>query len=300
MLRIKKLIPSFIFTILLFASTAIASDKVDITNGVWRIDAWNIPTVRNFRIASPNTSASAQPSEKSLPLIFEVIKKEALSKTTIYLVDLRQESHGFANGFPVSWYKEHNHANLGKSVSEIEQDEIEILQSIVGKSTEFIPLGKHDEATLNKLILIVENVKNEKYLAEQAGFKYVRFSAADMVFPSPETVDEFIKFYISLPKNYWLHFHCHAGQGRTTTFLVLYDILTYPDLTLEEIVQRQVARGGTNLLADNTGNDWYAEQSRDRAKKLRLFYKYVQMQRGTKFSLKWSDWLQNNRDDLIP
>ena len=277
---------AFAFTLVLILMTSTVS-------ATWRLDGLDTSTVRNFRVTSSNTSASAQLSEKSISLLYDVLKRETLSKTPIYIVDLRQESHGLANGVPVSWYEEHNHANFGKSVAEVEQDEVERLKSILGKMTEFVPLGNHDTATLNKLTMIVENVQNERHAVESVGFKYVRFSAADMVFPEPSTVDEFIKFYFSLPKDHWLHFHCHAGHGRTTTFLVFYDILTYPDLSLEEIVQRHVALGGSNLLAYDDSDNWYSEANRERAISLRKFYQYVQEQRPHKFVISWSDWLQN-------
>ncbi len=288
---IRKLILSIILSLIFMTSWTNASELVDISKGVWRLDGLDKSEVRNFRIVSSSTSASAQMSARSFDVLFEVLKRETLSNTPIYIVDLRQESHGFANGVPVSWYKEHNHANIGKSVSEIEQDEIERLKSILGKPTEFVPLGTHDKATLNKLTMVVENIQNEKYAAEQVGFKYIRFAAADMVFPDPSTVDAFIKFYLELPKNHWLHFHCHAGHGRTTTFLTFYDILRYPDLSLEEITQRQFVLGGTNLLAENNGTDWYSEQHRERAFKLRQFYQYVKEQRDAKFKVSWSEWL---------
>lgn len=260
---------------------------------VWRLDGLDLTQVRNFRVTSSTTSASAQPSLKSLPLLYDVLKSETLSKTPIYIVDLRQESHGFANGVPVSWYEEHNHANFGKSVNEIDQDEVDKLKSILGKQTEFLPLGKHDEAAFSKLTMLIDNVQNERHAAESTGFKYIRFAAADMVFPDPAVVDDFIKFYLSLPQKHWLHFHCHAGHGRTTTFLVFYDILTYPDLSLEEIVQRQHSLGGSDLLAVGGGDDWYSEKNRERAEKLRQFYRYVKEERASNFTISWNDWLKD-------
>lgn len=283
MTKLINFMAAFIFALIVLISTAEAT---------WRLDGLDLTRVRNFRVTSSTTSASAQPSLKSLPLLYAVLKDENLSKTPIYIVDLRQESHGFANGVPVSWYEEHNHANFGKSVSEIEQDEINKLKSILGKQTEFVPLGKHDEATLSKLTMPVENVQNERHAVESTGFKYVRFAAADMVFPDSDVVDDFIKFYFSLPQRHWLHFHCHAGHGRTTTFLVFYDILTYPDLSLEEIVQRQKSLGGSDLLAVSGVDDWYSEKNRERAEKLRQFYQYVKEQRGSNFAISWSDWLK--------
>ena len=272
-----------IFVIEILTSTAQAT---------WRLDGLDLTQVYNFRVTSSTTSASAQPSIKSLPLLYDVIKDETLSKTPIYIVDLRQESHGFANGVPVSWHEEHNHANFGKSVSEIEQDEVDKLKSILGKQTEFVPLGKHDEAAFSKLTMSVENVQNERHAVENVGFKYIRFAAADMVFPDSAVVDEFIKFYLSLPQQHWLHFHCQAGHGRTTTFLVFYDILTYPDLSLEEIVQRQHSLGGSDLLAVSGGDDWYSVKNRERAENIRKFYQYVKEQRTSNFTTSWNEWLK--------
>ena len=284
MIRYLNFISILIFAIAVMTSTAEA---------VWRLDGLDLTQVRNFRVTSSTTSASAQPSLKSLPLLYDVLKSETLSKTPIYIVDLRQESHGFANGVPVSWYEEHNHANFGKSVNEIDQDEVDKLKSILGKQTEFLPLGKHDEAAFSKLTMLIDNVQNERHAAESTGFKYIRFAAADMVFPDPAVVDDFIKFYLSLPQKHWLHFHCHAGHGRTTTFLVFYDILTYPDLSLEEIVQRQHSLGGSDLLAVGGGHDWYSEKNRERAEKLRQFYRYVKEERASNFTISWNDWLKD-------
>ena len=289
MLKIRQMLLIFICAI--FVSTAAYAES----NGIWRLDGWNLAKVSNFRITSKTTSASAQLSEKGFSLLYDVLRKESFADTEIYIVDLRQESHGFANGMPVSWYKEHNQANAGKSAVEVEKDEAARLNAIMHKIVEFKPLGKHDEATLNKLTIRVDTVQTEHVLAEQTGFKYVRFAAADMMFPAPEVVDEFIKFYMQLPQKHHLHFHCHAGHGRTTIFLVFYDILTYPDLTLDEIVKRQYDLGGSNLLADedNKADDWYTQNRRDRAKKIRRFYEYVQEQRDNKFKLSWSDYLQS-------
>ena len=272
------------FLILFFNSTV---------NAQWRLDGLDNSTVRNFRLTSSNTSASAQLSAKSFSLLKNFLERETLSGTPIYIVDLRQESHGFANGVPVSWYEEHNHANLGKLTAEILDDEMSRLKSILGKMTEFIPLGREDESYLNKTTLIVENVCNEKYLAESNGFKYIRFAAADMIFPEAYVVDEFLKFYLNLPKNYFLHFHCHAGHGRTTTFLVMHDILKNPDLSLDEIVQRQKNLGGSDLLKISEGDDWYAKAHNQRANMLKKFYQYVKSQRENNFKMSWGDWIQN-------
>ena len=42
-------------------------------------------------------------------------------------------------------------------------------------------------------------------------------------------VDYFIDFVENQPENTWLHFHCKAGAGRTTTFMIMKYILILDD-----------------------------------------------------------------------
>lgn len=51
----------------------------------------------------------------------------------------------------------------------------------------------------------------------------------------------FITFVNNQPENSWLHFHCKAGIGRTTTFMIMYDIMkNCNDVSLYDIITRQV------------------------------------------------------------
>ncbi|MBR4382335.1 MAG: protein tyrosine phosphatase, partial [Selenomonadaceae bacterium] len=196
-----------------------------------------------------------------------------------------------ANSLPVSWYIEKNSANAGKNSYEVEADEIERLKNLRGVETTFEPLGNADKQIFKPVTIIPRVVQTEREACEQLGIEYKRFAAADMQFPAPEIVDEFILFVATLPENSWLHFHCQAGHGRTTTFLVMYDIMRNPELSLEEICRRQYLLGGSNLLLESEGDDFYAVNSRDRAKKIRLFYEFVQGTRAEQIGLQWSEWL---------
>lgn len=54
---------------------------------------------------------------KFTPAQLKYVAAKLREKTSgpIYDVDLRQESHGYLDGIPVSWYGERDWANLGKS-----------------------------------------------------------------------------------------------------------------------------------------------------------------------------------------
>ena len=232
-------------------------------------------------------SGSAQPPAAALPLLYARLREEAGETVPIYLVDLRQESHRFVNdGVPVSWYEPGNRANLGCDAAMVRERETAQLAALVGTVFTAVPLGNTDTKILTDYSAEVFRAVTEETAAQAAGFRYARFSAADQRFPDAETVDAFLRFYQTLPEGAWLHFHCHAGHGRTTTFMVFCDILRNPDVAFADIVERQYAMGGTNLLA-MSGD----EEKNDRALKLYLFYEYVAEQRAAGFAVPWSVWL---------
>ena len=301
----------FFGVLILFLSASIFSaasaKKIEET---WRLDGLASDGLRNFRLMtdawqntpkgteptrqgmdSLHASASAQPSVAALSTLYDKIH-ELEPNAKIFMIDLRQETHGFANSLPVSLYIKHNEINAGKTTAEVMKAEREQLKNLRGVQTTFEPLGNADKKRLKPITIISRVVQTEKNLSEEAGFEYKRFAAADMQFPAPEVVDDFIIFVANLPQNSWLHFHCHAGHGRTTTFLVMYDIMKNPELSLEEICERQYLLGGTNLLSEPEGKDWNSKMARDRAKKIRLFYEFVQGTRAEKIGLQWSEWIE--------
>lgn len=295
--------------IVLLSASIFSAASAKKSDGSWRLDGNAMDGLRNFRLMTDDwlndsrgrepsrqglenlrASASAQPSITALPELYEKIH-ELEPDAQIFMLDLRQESHGFVNSVPVSWYKEHNAANAGKTSREVERDESERFKNLRGVETTFEPMGNSDKQRLKPVTMVARFMTTEREAAEKIGFTYVRFAAADMQFPAPELVDDFVTFVANLPDNAWLHFHCHAGHGRTTTFLAMYDIMKNPDLSLEEICRRQYLLGGSNLLLEPEGDDWYSKKSRDRAKKIRLFYDWFQGTRSEQIGLQWSEWI---------
>lgn len=305
---LRKIFIGAMILLLSVMISSVASAKKSV--GTWRLD-WNSSAdlPRNFRLMTDDwqiefrgqeptrqgldklrASASGQPSQAALKTLYD--KLHALEPNAkIFLVDLRQESHGFANSLPVSWHTKNNAANAGKSSSEVAAIEITQLKNLRGVETTFEPLGNADTKILRPLTIVPRFMSTERDAAEKVGFEYARFAAADMQFPAPEIVDEFVLFVVNLPDNAWLHFHCHAGHGRTTTFLAMYDMMKNPDVSLEEICRRQYLLGGSNLLLEPEGKDWYARMARDRARKIRLFYEFLQGTRAERIGLPWSEWL---------
>ena len=295
----------FVFSVLVPTTEGAATEP----RGKWRLDgvaSTELP--RNFRLMSDNYSAeaavspartgldslrfsaSAQPSYGALPALYAKIRAAA-GEGDIWMVDLRQESHGYVNqAYPVSWHKERNWANYRMTAAQVERDEIGRLAALMGSRTVFEPMGRYDTSHFEAVTLDIHSVSTEKDAAERSGFKYVRIAATDQAAPSDAAIDDFVRFVTGLPENAWLHFHCHAGHGRTTTFAVFYDIMKNPGVPLETIVARQYALGGTNLFAPAEGDDWRAAERRKRADVVRAFYSYANESRSDSFRTTWSQW----------
>ena len=89
-------------------------------------------------------SGSAQPSGMAIPALARHLKYLA-SGGPVFLIDLRQESHGFFNGNAVSWYGNRNWANRNKTTEAVCQDEKERIQSACGTQVTVYSLNEEKE-----------------------------------------------------------------------------------------------------------------------------------------------------------
>ncbi|ARC86681.1 tyrosine phosphatase family protein [Clostridium argentinense CDC 2741] len=224
-----------------------------------------------------NISGSKQFSENGLAFI----KKSIGDKFPITIVDLREESHGFINGMPVSWANSKNNANMGLTKEEVLADEQKKLQSI--KLNEPIVFYNHPGRTV-----IPTKVQDENELVKSQSMSYVRIPVTDGKLPKDDMVDYFIELVNSQPKNTWLHFHCKQGIGRTTTFMIMYDIMkNAKEVNLEDIIKRQV------LLSNMSSSSTQRFYSEERKNFFTNFYKYSK-ENNDNFKTNWSQWKKNS------
>ena len=87
----------------------------------------DIPPSLHSELDLLTISGSAQFSENQLKALLSHIP----APFPIYIIDLRQESHGFLNGNAVSWYIPRNWINIGKKLDEIEYAENQKLQNLL-------------------------------------------------------------------------------------------------------------------------------------------------------------------------
>ncbi len=132
----------------------------------------------------------------------------------------------------------------------------------------------------------------EKELVTGEGFRYIRIPVTDHTWPKPEQVDEFVDFVKGIdPDRVWIHFHCLAGKGRTSVFMVMYDMMQNPGVSLEDITVRHAMLGGDYLLYTEHTGSYRDPLYEEKAAMTRRFYQYVQENHDSGYALSWSDYL---------
>jgi protein-tyrosine phosphatase len=283
------------------------------------------PPLNNFRIihnnAAPLTkkalsahgleklhaSGSAQFNHDHLKKITKKIRK--LNPTApIYVVDLRQEYHGFLGSqnqtsFPISWYKSSmNCINWNKYRTKIKDTETVELNKLREQGTAqlYIKNAKEwplfGEPVIQKptlsFSLYIQQAYTEKHLVNQEKHNYKRFYVADRQAPTPQEVNRFINFAKNIPPNAWLHFHCRAGLGRTTTFLIMYDMMHNAHiLDANTIIQRQELLN-KYPVTELRGDPILKKFKIERLTFLHDFYHYTH-KHAPDFSLSFSEWQAN-------
>lgn len=235
------------------------------------------PTVNREGLSTLKASGSGQFSEKS----FGVIKTALGNPKKLLVIDLRDESHGFINGNAISWYADQNWGNKQLNDKEAAQQELKRLASVPvgGTITIYTILEKTPEGGILRTApneLKVESVSNEETFVKSHGADYIRLRVLDHTAPDIEAAKAFEKIVKTLPDDVWLHLHCRAGGGRTTTFLCLYDIIKNgKKVPLRQILQRQYLLGGGDLVASAGSDSWKGPYAQERLVFLQNFYNRV-------------------------
>jgi hypothetical protein len=243
-------------------------------------------------LADLHTSGSGEFTADTLKLLM------ARTHGPVTVFDLRQETHIFVNGLPVSWFATNDWANVGRGQAAIETDESARVQSLKPGSEiavhpgEAVKKAGADSATPQRVT--VERASIERDIVEAGGAHYVRIMVTDHTRPLDDEVDRFILAVRELPLDGWAHFHCEAGRGRTTTFMVLYDMLrNAAHLSLADIVRRQKLLGyDYDVLRPAEPGNWKAPYTDDRIAFVRAFYDYARANLSGQPKL-WSEWLKS-------
>lgn len=209
-------------------SPVFATQGDDLKPGQLRLESDFRPGERDLhhlRLDTANrSSGSSQFTAAGLAQIQAEVQKARLGARLV-IVDLRQESHGLLHGQPVEWMGPHNQANRGKSAGAVFADEGRRLAEVGGQS--------------------------EAELCARAGVEYLRLPVTDHLVPDEATVKEFLRLAERLEREgAWVHFHCKAGRGRTTTFMALWEMFRarHGAVDAKATAERQRSMGGIDLM----------------------------------------------------
>lgn len=239
-----------------------------------------------------NASASANFSTSGFDGLLSSLRK--LHQGPITIVDLRSETHGFFNGMHLSHYGLQNWANIGLNLEETMEKEHGEIHGALGK----VIVGEtidsdNNYVPINPMDINVTTAQTEVEACALRGVGYIRFNSLDHAFPSDSNIDRFFSFILSLPDNVWLHFHCKAGKGRTSTYLTIFDMIRNPDLSLRDAAYRQYKLGGEFILDDGSKpneKEWKIPLKQERVEMLELLEQYIKENRKNNYAVKWSEW----------
>ncbi|WP_162261866.1 hypothetical protein [Legionella adelaidensis] len=203
---------------------------------------------KHFRILEKNNLKAIASGQFSPTQLQNILKK---IHAPIVIIDLRQESHGFINDIPVSWYGVKNHANKGKTSAAIAKDEENLLNVLALSEITLHQIIKKEQGHIietRPLTVKPQKADEEKTLAKRLGIPYYRFYLADHSFPSEKQIKRLKGLLQNIPKGTWVYFHCRGGSGRSSTFLLLYDIfLNAKNESLDDMVDEHVRMGSKDL-----------------------------------------------------
>ncbi|WP_413582143.1 fused DSP-PTPase phosphatase/NAD kinase-like protein [Bdellovibrio sp. HCB288] len=219
-------------------------------------------------------SGSASYSPAALKDIARPAKK---LKAQLYVFDLRQESHGFINDKPVTWQAERDWANAELGHEDVIHRERRLLGDL--------KVGEKIAGTE------IKSIETEESLVRSSGHHYVRLTVTDHVRPTDNEVDRFIEAVRDLPESNWVHFHCRAGKGRTTTFMVMYDMLMNAQTdSFDAIIERNTKLSDDyDVMTIPAETDWKYIYQKERAAFVQEFYNYAKANPKGEAQY-WSNW----------
>lgn len=286
MKKILKVISTFLFSLMFIGCipTKIQSEPTpNLTEGFIVFDTiTHNPIPERFRnIPYLNISGSAQFE----PFQIENLKNEIKVLDT-YIVDLRQECHGFlTDNNAVSFYNTERLLNNGFNSEETLASENKKFGSI--KSGEF-------ENIFNKRGKFIKNITVEKSeielnLVKSANLDYTLFATQENNIPTPTLIDSFVSFITKTPASTHLHFHCDYGEGRTTMFMAMFQMMKESQIkSLDEILEEQLAVGGIVLTYDTVRSNF-----------LQDFYDYTKANSNSNFKIPFSVWSLENSKSIL-
>lgn len=228
------------------------------------------------------------------PAAWEVMR--AQMGPQVLVVNLRQESHALLNDAPIAWYASDDWGEVGSTREEalaVERSRQDALRA--AGEVMVIPQADLKAGSSAGITVPIRSVRTEQELVEGTGARWERLTVTDHLRPSDADVERFLALWWSLEPGTWVHVHCAGGDGRTTTFMAMVDMLQNAhQVPFEAILARQAAAGPLYRLDDvhtGTSKEPYYQ---DRLAFLRAFHGYAAA-RHAGHTGSWTAWASGAR-----
>lgn len=203
---------------------------------------------RSARTLQPHPYRASGSHQLNVPQFRDVLDSNVVANyrpSIIYLVDLRQETHGFLDDIAYSWYADNDFGNVGQPLDWIVNDEkirLLFLEAFTEARVFEIAADPSDNRAQQRITpTSYQNIAVATARTEEQAFdgrkigtptfystvQYVRIPVTDHCAPDQDALKTLENLATQAPSDAWFHFHCHGGDGRTTTFLALYDMLCW-------------------------------------------------------------------------
>lgn len=204
-------------------------------------------------------------------------------KDNLYVVNLLPEDTYYYNGRNLRWF------GLGYTPQDLGE---ELFTHRVMKSA-YKTLLRTIYGVPAPITKGMPNLKTEEEIVRGLGGNYYAPLKGNPNWLSDQSYMEgLIHFFETLPKDAVLYIHCAHGKGRTTTFLVLYDIFkNAKKVSLEDIVNRHYCLGRENILDTKVRKDgtWTGDSLKARRSLVERFHLYMSSSDGYG-QQSWSQW----------
>jgi hypothetical protein len=208
----------------------------------------------------------------------------------VYVVDVRAEEDLYVNGISASW--------LGIRYLDGQLEDRLYKKRFWKMPVQQAKWGWRRLVNLKTLKTPeVQQLQKEEQFLRNLGHEYYCFAGQRHMVHSNEMIQMFINFLEGLPQDAWLHFHCATGRGRSTTFMILYDIYrNAKKVPLEDIILRQHLLGGENVLdvALRPKGTWTKDSLLKRKALVERFYAYMTDPQGYGHQ-SWVNWVQQQQ-----
>lgn len=226
--------------------------------------------------------------------------RETLNLRNVTVVDLRGEPHGHINNMALSWGPP---GALRASANPERLEQKWLAHAATTRKATATAFALHGYAQSDRyepieLKIEVRETRTPRELSTSHGWKYLRLPVPPgTTIPPDSVIDDFVAAFAEREPGSWFHFHCDTGLARTTTFMILADMMAnFAHVPADAIIARQSRLGGSNFLSLPKGKAARAA-AEDHLTFLRNFHAYCWRAGPSKFRLPWSKWIKSRDAD---